>query len=139
MIRFELDPFADPFQDSGDAATASPGPDPLTEHEQLVTACAARPGGHRWLLVGEPEEAPYLSCEDCPGGTDDAYPELSLLLHGLTDIGKAYTVDFSEPLSADAEPYSIPVNVAVEEIRRWTDYGTEYDAEVHITDREVTP
>ncbi|GLX06719.1 hypothetical protein Misp03_36460 [Microbispora sp. NBRC 16548] len=82
---------------------------------RAVAECAARPGGHAWLVEAEPGEEPYLTCADCPATGDDLYPDLDMLLDWAQDIGGT-RVQFGRALPGDAVPYSIPVAVELEDV-----------------------
>lgn len=134
MILFEIEP-EKPSED-GDFLNW------LEERDRTIHGCGSRPSGHRWLVEGEPGEEPSLSCQDCPAGGDDLYSDIHdyLAYDETPDRIGDREVRWGHPLPDDAEPYEIPVTVEFEEIRHWTDYGTEYDVEIHVKPRggEVT-
>lgn len=113
----------------------------LEERDRAITGCASRPSGHAWQVVGEPGEGPELSCADCPAGSDDLVGDSCIYMEEEPyEIG-GQVVDFTSPLPADAEPYSIPVAARVEP--DMTSDGPHGPAEVRtllilLTAREVT-
>jgi hypothetical protein len=113
----------------------------LEERDEHIAACAARPSGHRWQIDAEPGEAPSLSCEGCPAGGDDIYPDIIDLLYGQTyELGGRTIVIGEELPDNEASMFKIPVNMRIEEHRytSMNSIGYEYDVEIHITAREVT-
>lgn len=111
----------------------------LDERCRAMAACAARQGGHRWQIEGEPGEEPCLSCEDCPAGGDDLYPDIHdhLAYDGQPQTISDHQVAWGQCLPDDAEPYTIPVDVEIEAIRYESpDFvGYEYDVRILLTPR----
>ena len=129
MILFEIEPEKPP--EDGDFLNWLEGRD------RTIAECASRPSGHRWQIQGEPGDEPSLSCQDCPAGGDDLYPDIHdyLAYDETPDRIGGHEVMWGRRLPDGAEPYEIPVTVEFEEIRRMTDYGTDYDVEIHIIPR----
>lgn len=127
MIAFEVEqgkPAGDTFLDW------------LEERDELMAACAARESGHRWQVEAEPGEEPCLSCQDCPAGGDDLYPDIHIYLacDEEPDTIGDHKVLWGRPLPDDAEPFTIPVDVRIES-HRYTSMdciGYEYDVEIHV-------
>ncbi|HEY9370989.1 hypothetical protein [Streptomyces sp.] len=131
MIAFEVEPEKPP--EGGDFLNW------LEERDRAITECASRPSGHRWQIEGEPGEEPFLSCQDCPAGGDDLFPDIHVYLTcDEPEVIGDREVPWGRPLPDDMEPYVIPVNLRIE-ARPYTSLnfiGTEYDIEIRITERD---
>src|SRR5512134_195952 len=102
------------------------------EHQRLVAACV----GHEWEMeLFDPEDGDWfnveLHCVKCPASTDDLYPDGAYLLYAEFDNG--VTVDAGKHDSPT--PLVVPVDIEIEGGKTWTDYGWEYDVEIHVVQR----
>ncbi|GAA2861030.1 hypothetical protein [Nonomuraea rubra] len=130
MILFEIEP-EKPSEETNFL-------DWLEVRDRDITACAARPSGHAWQVEGEPGEQPSLSCQDCPAGGDDLFPDIhDYLACDEPELIGGREVLWGRPLADDAEPFTIPVHVRIKEHRyaSMNAIGWEYDIEVHVTPR----
>lgn len=103
-------------------------PDDITATELAVAACP----GHLWVLVLEDNGATDLSCERCPAGIDDLYPDGVDLIYFSNDT---ITVEAgSHDVPDDDTPIRIPVTASVVSSR---DYWGEYDVEMFVEPRDT--
>lgn len=131
MARFVLVE-SDPVQPCEDGCTCRSCEYQRTEDErhQRVKACP----GHEWEMeLDHPEDGSgvTLSCAHCPADADDVYPDGTEMLYAELDNGvKVDAGKHDSPVQL-----VVPVDVAVENLSRWTDYGWEYDAELIVEQR----
>lgn len=104
-----------------------PKPDWVTAAEQAVAACP----GHVWLLVLEDNGEVDLSCERCPAGVDDLYPDGHDMIFYSAD---GIEVEMGHHnLPDDDTPVRIPVTAHVLSGR---DYWGDYEVELIIEARD---
>jgi hypothetical protein len=124
----KLSDFAVTFGSTDEEWYAAPRWDSLTTEQQgwetaeawerwVIASCAERNSGHWWWLDWDEADGLHLSCQHCPAGVDELYPDGQDVLFGELPAahGLVLRIDSgSVPLDTRVLSWSGPVLARVE-------------------------